>query len=306
MKDLTGQTMDRRHGLSRLVELLMQDDKSISYETAVGRAKGMWTSKTAIAHMHMGRMIEIPVKSIQEIMDKECVEHPEWSIWETVDEAYQIYKKNLQATKGDAPVILSRANFTLVPVTAEQRNAPMPDWFADVFIHWSRRGEAPSVKILTKAGRALVAECDASGFTLHNGREWQAVHPDGTLMTQFVHSGILRKIGHKHYQTSQWQGFGGRVFTIKTTDGDTVELRGPWFGKPSAGWCDIHVVGVDRISKGGTSKPWHAFGGQFGMFMSDAVLIQCLLKSKEQISFARVNGRIEPYLTSDGGPKRFL
>ena len=206
----------------------------------------------------------------------------------------------------DAPIILSRASFTQVPVTAEQRNAPMPDWFADVFIQWGRHGEVPSIKILTRAGRALVAECDASGFTLHNGREWQAVHPDGTLMTQFVHSGILRKIGHKHYQTSQWQGFGGRVFTIKTTDGDTVELRGPWFGKPPAGWCDIHVVGVDRISNGGTSKPWHAFGGQFGMFMSDAALIQCLLKSKEQISFARVNGRIEPYLTSDGGPKRFL
>ena len=201
---------------------------------------------------------------------------------------------------------VSRVNFTQVPVTAEQRNAPMPDWFADVFIQWGRRGEAPSVKILTKAGRALVAECDASGFALHNNREWQAVHPDGTLMTQYVHPGILRKIGPKHYQTSQRQGFGGRVFTIKTTDGGTIELRGPWFGKPKAGWYDIHVVMVDSMANGDSIKPWHAFSGQFGMFMSEAAIIQCLLKSKEQISLARVNGRIEPYLTNDGGPKRFL
>ena len=195
--------------------------------------------------------------------------------------------------------------FTIESASLDQMSSNAPDWLEDVFIYWGTRDGVPSVKLLTKSGRALVAECDEAGFQQFNGREWQALHPDGTLMTQYVHSGALKHIGHKRYQTSQWQGFGGRVFTVKTVAGDVVDLRGPWFGKAPLNWHAVHMIGKDRMSNGGTSKPWHAFSGQFGIFVSEDALIRCLLQSKENIGLARVNGRIEPYLTMDGGPKRF-
>ena len=195
--------------------------------------------------------------------------------------------------------------FTIESASLDQMSSNAPDWLEDVFIYWGTRDGVPSVKLLTKPGRALVAECDEAGFQQFNGREWQALHPDGTLMTQYVHSGALKHIGHKRYQTSQWQGFGGRVFTVKTVAGDVVDLRGPWFGKAPLNWHAVHMIGKDRMSNGGTSKPWHELSGQFGIFVSEDALIRCLLQSKEDIGFARVDGRIEPYLTMDGGPKRF-
>ena len=194
----------------------------------------------------------------------------------------------------------------IVPVSTGMRNAQLPDWFKDVYIKWGDHSKPPAVKLLTSTGRALVAECDAEGFELYNGREWRALHLDCTLMTQYVHSGALKKVGPRRYQTSQWQGFGGRVITIKTVDGDIIDLRGPWFGKPPPGWQEVHTIGMDRISNGETQKPWHVFSGQFGMFVSEVALISCLLRSKEKIGLARVAGKIEPYLLKDGAPKRFL
>ena len=53
--------------------------------------------------------------------------------------------------------------FTIESASLDQMSSNAPDWLEDVFIYWGTRDGVPSVKLLTKPGRALVAECDEAG-----------------------------------------------------------------------------------------------------------------------------------------------
>lgn len=297
---------DRRPGLKHLVTKLHDErprwcamDRGAD---PVAVAKSMWHSHMASVNLKNQRVFEVETGSFSDIMDELRQQHPSWDDAKLVDHAYDKYS-TLVHNAIHAPT-LRHKNYELVDVSSIQ-DGTMPDWLQDIHINWDTPLAIPIIKFLTKGGRALVAECDAAGFECHEGRDWRAHHPDGYLMTQYAHSGALEKIGPKRFQTSQWAGFGGRHFTIKLKTGEKIDLRGPWFGRPPPGWYEIHCVGVDRMARSGTPRAWHSFSGQFGMFVSEVCLVKALQLSKVPLGFARIDGKIEPFMLHHGGPKRF-
>ena len=118
------------------------------------------------------------------------------------------------------------------------------------------------------------------------------------------------------WTTPKQDGYGGRIFWIKTKDGREIALRGPWYGGCPLGWDEATCYERKdqdpwEIRQDRDGVPWYKRGGYFGYYVSEELKLRAIAVYAPHLRMARVfpgygPARLEPYESEWGGPKRWI
>lgn len=199
---------------------------------------------------------------------------------------------------------------------------PIPDWVSGARIEWLDQYSNPPSVYLKSVGAHSWPD---KRWHVHKGL-WSALHPDGrgeflshhgsVTMTTLRRrregvsirddNGQIRKPDElwEDYQglaTTQQEGFAGREFPVVMADdtawpGQTIILRGPWYGGRMGGYQEVTTVEMAEPSPYEIRRriPWYRRGGTFGLFLRQDVLINVLSRFLPYLELAAVERKYEP------------
>ncbi len=184
----------------------------------------------------------------------------------------------------------------------------VPDWcggvHVDMMLGWAN---SPRIK------HKQVTPMPPMGQWKRNASRWYRTSADGHLLEQFWHSGAPTFGNNGERITPRQEGFGGRKFRLDDVEGlGPVTLWGPWFGGCPDGYNELTVVDWSKKPQPAwyRGRSWTAQGGTFGLYISDAMLINTIARFQPHLALAYVcthgdRPRVEPYLHEWGCPKDF-
>lgn len=196
----------------------------------------------------------------------------------------------------------ARLNPKWVEVELPKEPFNLPTWLGDVHIDYCLDvGNLP--RLLYKVDQNPIDK----DLPWERGPEGKYFREKEGVMELLWHRGTLSRREDGKLETTPQDGFGGRNFELKMSDGDTIVLRGPWFGGCPDGWSEMTTVNTyDKHYKADDDKPWWKRGGTFGLFVSDEIKLQAIAKFCPETKVAKMSRNYsvyEPYQAEWGVPK---